>query len=80
MVRQAGAAPAGGAPSDALLVWGDGTHAGTPAAPGGLHDVYARVGGPDTAPVAARAMLRVRSGHVVASFWDEYNLYLPQTR
>ena len=56
---------AGAKPTPALLVWGDGTHAGSQAAPGGLHDVYARVGGPDKDAVQASSMIQVHSGWVI---------------
>ena len=56
------------AAAPALLEWGTGRHAGDGAHPGFLHDVFARVGGPDgtiSSPVAANAMLHIRSGHVI---------------
>ena len=56
---------AGGRPTDTLLLWGDGTHPGNAARPSFMHDVFARVGGPDTAPVQARTMVRIRSGFVI---------------
>ena len=52
---------ASGTPTRALLEWGE---PGAPAYPGSaddpgfLHDVFARVGGPDTEPVSAEKMVR----------------------
>ena len=52
-----------------LLEWGSSTpRAGSAAAPGFLHDIFARVGGPDgtpSHPVGADVMLMIRSGHVI---------------
>lgn len=51
-----------------LLQWGSGGFQGDAAAPGLLHDLFVRVGGPDgTAanPVRAETMVHVRSGHVI---------------
>jgi len=57
---------AGAKPTESLLVGGDGSSAGAATRPGGLHDVYARVGGPDTSAVQASTMVTIRSGHVFA--------------
>jgi len=60
--------PQGDVTAPTLLQWGTGAHAGTASAPGFLHDVFARVGGPDgtaDSPVAVQSMLQVRSGHVI---------------
>jgi hypothetical protein len=51
-----------------LLEWGTGAYGGSAEAPGLLHDVFARVGGPDgtaSDPVAAATMVHIRSGHVI---------------
>ena len=48
--------------------WGTGAHQGSASAPGMLHDVFARVGGPDgtaSSRVGVQTMIHVRSGHVV---------------
>jgi hypothetical protein len=60
----------GGKRSPALIQWGETgtTFAGSASDPGFLHDVFARVGGPDGTPtsvVGADAMLVVSSGNVV---------------
>ena len=63
---------AGPKPTAALLQWGDAAaggaaapHRGDPSNPSFMHDVFARVGGPDTVPVQASVMVAVSSGHVV---------------
>lgn len=59
---------AGTGDTDALLQWGDGRHPGNSANPGFLHDVFARVGGPNDPEdyqVRAKVMVRIASGHVV---------------
>ena len=55
---------AGTKPTPALLQWGDGTYAGSAAAPGAIYDVFARVGGPDYVPVQVKVMLSIDSGNV----------------
>jgi len=55
---------AGALPTTTLLQWGDGTSAGDADSPGAIHDVYARIGGPDTTAVQADKMLVIASGHV----------------
>ena len=55
---------AGEKQSPALLQWGDGTYSGNSAKPGGLYDLFARVGGPDYVEVFAASMLRIDSGNV----------------
>jgi len=47
-----------------LVQWGDGTYAGNASAPGGIYDLFARVGGPDPFPVHAGTMLHIANGHV----------------
>eukprot|EP00931_Biecheleriopsis_adriatica_P061972 TRINITY_DN372_c0_g1_i1.p1 TRINITY_DN372_c0_g1~~TRINITY_DN372_c0_g1_i1.p1 ORF type:complete len:777 (+),score=117.95 TRINITY_DN372_c0_g1_i1:43-2331(+) len=57
---------AGEEESEALLQWGDGSYAGNSMKPGFLHDVFARVGGPDARrQVQAKVMVRIDSGHVI---------------
>ena len=58
---------AGPVATDALLVVGsdDGHYAGDPSKPVVLSDVFARVGGPDTYPVQADAMVVVNAGNVL---------------
>jgi hypothetical protein len=56
---------AGPKPTSTLLQWGNGAYGGDAANPGVLSDVFARVGGPDTATVQARSMLEVNSSHVL---------------
>ena len=68
LLLQAGPLSSAGAAAPALLEWGSGGHQGSAAAPGMLHDVFARVGGPDgtaSSPVGVGTMLHIRSGHVV---------------
>ena len=52
-----------------LLQWGSGAgYAGSATAPGFMHDIFVRVGGPDGTtlhPVAAQAMIHVHNGHVI---------------
>ena len=54
VLLQAGQAPSGGAapPSVALLQWGTQRTDGDALWPGFLHDVFARVGGPDSEEVS----------------------------
>jgi len=60
---------ANGTVAPALLEWGlSGNHAGTSADPGLMHDIFARVGGPDGAAssvVGVDTMVHVKSGHVI---------------
>ena len=63
-VRGRGAA-AGGGGRLTLLQWGDGSYAGNSNSPSFFHDVFIRVGGPDSTPVQASTMMLVQSGHVV---------------
>jgi len=58
---------AGGKPTDALLQWGTrpGGYSGKPSSPGVIADVFARVGGPGTAPVQADVMFRINNGNVI---------------
>ena len=56
---------AGSGNSPTLLQWGDGTYAGNSNSPSFFHDVFIRVGGPDSTPVQASTMMLVQSGHVV---------------
>lgn len=68
LLLQAGPPSASGALASALLLWGSGLHKGNPANPGFMHDLFARVGGPDgdeSQPVGAKLMVHVRSGHVI---------------
>ena len=76
LLLQAGPGPAAGpsvgddsAAAPVLLQWGTGGgYAGSAAAPGLMHDLSARVGGPDGTkadPVAAATMVHVQSGHVI---------------
>jgi hypothetical protein len=64
-----------GATAPALLQWGTGGFAGSASAPGFMHDVFARVGGPDGTPadpVAVDTMVHIKSGHVIGDnmwFW-----------
>lgn len=55
--------------AEALLVWGKtGKHPGDASNPGLIHDVHARVGGPDgtyDSPVAVDTMVHIKSGHVI---------------
>jgi hypothetical protein len=63
---------AGPAPTGALLEWGDSgtSDPGNPTNPGFLHDIFARIGGPDRVPVRADVMLHIYSGNVVGdNFW-----------
>jgi len=39
------------------LKWGDGTYQGSEENPGAIHDVFARVGGPDLTEVKASIMV-----------------------
>jgi hypothetical protein len=78
-VRVAGvllqAGPKGTSNAAALLQWGTGGYKGSATAPGFLHDVFARVGGPDgdtASPVAVDTMVHIKSGHVIGDnmwFW-----------
>jgi len=63
---------AGTALTKTLLEWGDtGTKdAGNPSNPGFLHDIFARIGGPDHQHVQADVMMTIHSGNVVGdNFW-----------
>lgn len=63
---------AGSAPTGALLQWGTSgvSDPGNRANPGFLHDIFARIGGPDRTEVRADIMLAVYSGNVVGdNFW-----------
>mmetsp|Transcript_91663 Transcript_91663/g.258289 ORF Transcript_91663/g.258289 Transcript_91663/m.258289 type:complete len:407 (-) Transcript_91663:570-1790(-) len=54
--------------AEVLLQWGDGSHLGDAQNPGFLHDVFARVGGPNdpvVEEVGANFMVRLESGHIV---------------
>ena len=69
LILQAGP-DANGISAPTLLEWGrtDSYHAGNPQNPGFLHDVFARVGGPDgtsSNPVAANSMVHIRNGNVI---------------
>ena len=44
---------AGSGASPTLLQWGDGSYAGNSNSPSFFHDVFIRVGGPDSTPVQA---------------------------
>lgn len=51
-----------------LIQWGDGSHPGNAKHPSFMHDVFARVGGPDGTPkhpVGVEVMVAVHSGHVI---------------
>jgi hypothetical protein len=48
---------AGSKNSESLLKWGDGTYKGSAENPGVIHDVFARVGGPDSSEVSASIMV-----------------------
>lgn len=48
-----------------MLDFGTAGYAGNPSNPGALHDVFARVGGPDHDPVSAGIMVRINSGNVI---------------
>jgi len=56
---------AGTQKTEALLLWGDGSHAGSASNPGILQDVPMRVGGPQASGVQADSMLKINSGHVI---------------
>lgn len=63
---------AGSAATKTLLQWGDSgaQDSGNPSNPGFLHDIFARIGGPDRTPVQADVMLAIYSGNVVGdNFW-----------
>jgi len=68
LLLQAGPMATTGDMAPALLVWGTGGYAGSASAPGLLHDLFARVGGPDgtlSDPVGVGTMVHVQSGHVI---------------
>lgn len=68
LLLQAGPLSASRTAAPSLLQWGSGAHAGSAASPGMLHDLFARVGGPDgtaASPVGVKAMVYIRSGHVI---------------
>lgn len=69
LLLQAGPSAVGDStPAPVLLQWGTGGHAGSAAAPGLMHDLFVRVGGPDGTkanPVKAATMVHVQSGHVI---------------
>ena len=75
LIAQAGPPSASGQAAPVLIEFGDGTHAGSAKAPSFMHDVFARVGGPNgdpNAPVAADTMVKVGSGFVIGDnmwFW-----------
>lgn len=56
---------AGPKKTPSLLVWGEQGYAGSAASPGAIHDVFARVGGPDTEEVQTDIMLQINSGNVI---------------
>jgi len=56
---------AGTQATEALLMWGDGSHSGSASNPGLLADVFARVGGPTCSGVQAETMIQINSGHVI---------------
>jgi len=56
---------AGSQYSEALLLWGDGSHAGSASNPGILQDVPMRVGGTVSSGRQAQSMLKVNSGNVI---------------
>lgn len=63
---------AGAAPTGTLLEWGSAgaSDPGNPKNPGFLHDIFARIGGPDRTPVRADVMVTIHSGNVVGdNFW-----------
>lgn len=51
--------------SDALLKWGSAKDAGSAANPGVMHDIFARVGGPDATEVKTETMVQVNRGNVI---------------
>ena len=69
LLLQAGPPGPSGEVAPALLQWGSTSgYTGDGRAPGIMHDLFVRVGGPDgtrATPVAAAAMVHVRSGHVI---------------
>lgn len=56
---------AGPQDTEALLKWGEKGYAGSAAAPGAMHDVFARVGGPDHDEVKTDVMVQINSGNVI---------------
>jgi hypothetical protein len=56
---------AGTEETEALLIWGNEGHEGSATAPGVMHDIFARVGGPDYEEVKADMMVQVNSGNVI---------------
>lgn len=59
---------AGPKQTSALLQWGEGSYAGSAAAPGVIQDCYARVGGPTdplVTPVTVDAMMLLNSGNLI---------------
>ena len=56
---------AGSQDTEALLKWGEKGYAGSAAAPGAMHDVFARVGGPDHDEVKTDVMVQINSGNVI---------------
>jgi hypothetical protein len=56
---------AGTQKSPALLQWGEEGYAGNAEEPGMMHDVFARVGGPDYDEVSAEYMVQINSGNVI---------------
>jgi hypothetical protein len=56
---------AGPQESSALLIWGDEGNKGDASSPGVMHDVFARVGGPDYEEVKTELMVQVNSGNVI---------------
>lgn len=48
-----------------LLQWGEKGYAGTAENPGAMHDVFARVGGPDHFETHSELMIQINSGNVI---------------
>ena len=70
LILQAGPAGPGASVAPTLLEWGRDTtsYPGDPNNPGFIHDVFARVGGPDgtvDSPVAVDSMVHIRNGNVI---------------
>jgi len=58
---------AGPKPTPFLLRWGTTSkrYGGDASNPGFMHDVFARVGGPDTSPVQVDTMVQINSGNII---------------
>ncbi len=56
---------AGPIKSESLLKWGLGNYEGNPENPGAIHDVFARVGGPDEYEVMTDFMIQINSDNVI---------------